>query len=262
MDLAKQDLDGIPPANEPEPEQNSAHDAAPLNIPPAYQDGLNMLEHLLHDKSTVYTSKILTLMLQYKIKADDPIFLLLLCISELELILVNTPLTLTTFGNEMLEQMEGIFQQYFGEDADTQQRFETANAEYIALVAQGTEEIIESVANRQFYGNVSAIARTILPAFGSLLLAMGIGVFGTLHLVKADTRALVGAGKLTPEQYQSLKWAESKEGKLAKQIVDLNSAEYIGKPCQKAAQDLAVRFSYGNQELEKGFCVLLIENPF
>lgn len=258
IDINKDAADDIPQADV---WQENSEQIDPLDIPPAYQDGMNMLEHLLHDKSTVYKSKILTILFNYKIKADDPIFLLLLCISELELLLVNTPLTLTTFGNEMLEEMESLFQQYFGEDADTQQRFETANAEYLALVASGAKEVLASVANQRFYGNINAIARTIVPAFGTLVLAFGLGVFGTLHFAKANTRALVSEGKLTPEQLQLLEWAQSKEGHQAKQIIDLN-AGYIGKPCKSAAKDLNVKFTYGSQELDSGFCVLLIEKPF
>lgn len=261
METSNSTIDDIPEANPQDPWQSREAQIDPLNIPSAYKDGLNMLEHLLHDKSTIYTSKILAIIIQYKIKADDPIFLLLLCVSELEQILVNLPLVLTTFGDEMLEEMEGVFQQYFGKDADTQQRFEMANAEYMASVAKGAENIVESVSRQRFYGNVEAIARTIVPAFGALVLTFGLGVFGTLHFAKANTRALVSEGKLTPEQLQSLEWVQSKEGRQARQIAELNDG-YIGKPCKQAAKDLDVRFSYGSQELESGFCVLLIEPPF
>lgn len=234
---------------------------AQLNIPLSYNDGLNMLGHLLSGRSNIYTSEILTIMLQQKIKADDPMFLLLLCIAELELLLVDTPLTLMTFGDEFMELMEGLFQQYFGDDADTQQRFDAANAEYLALVASGADKIVDSVTKKTFYGNFSAISRTIAPAFGIVAMAFGLGVFGTLYVNKLSTRSLVAEGKLSVEQLQALEWAQSKEGKKAKEIMSYNQG-YIGKPCKEDAKSLGVKLNFGNKEITKGICVLFVDSPY
>lgn len=231
-----------------------------LEIPSAYRDGLNMLEHLLSGRNNIYTSEILTIMLQHKIKADDPMFLLLLCIAELELLLVDTPLSLVNYGEELLEELEKLFQEYFGENADINQRFEAANAEYLASVARSAQEIVESVTQRQFYGNVSAIARTVAPAFGVVALAFGLGVFSTLYLNRLSMRTLVGEGKLTIDQYEALKWAESSEGKQARQIMDYN-AGYIGKTCREDAQSLGVTLNFGNRKATKGMCVLFVDPP-
>ncbi len=244
---------------EPSPEAE-AKMASGLEIPSAYQDGLNLLEHCLHDKNTIYTSKILTIMLTYKIKADDPIFLLLLSVSELELILVNTPMAMMAFGEEMIEELENLFQEYFGADTNVNKRLELATAEYNASVASSAQQIIDSISERRFYGNVSAIAKTVVPAFALLGLSFGLGVFGTLHVNKLSTKALIGEGKLTVEQAQLLEWAESKSGKQAKLISELNG-NYIGKKCEADAQSLNVKFSFGNRELESGYCVLLIDKP-
>ena len=249
-----QEIDDIP-GDVPE-----AIEQQQLNIPASYKDGLNMLEHLLKDKSTIYTSKILTIMLQYKIKADDPIFLLLLCTAELEQLMVNLPLSLISFGEEFLSELESLFKEYFGEDADTQQRFDLANAEYLALVAAGAEKIIDNVSERKFYGNVNAIAKTIGPALGMLVLSFGLGVFGTLHFNKLSTRALVGSGKLTVEQLEALDWAQSNEGKQLRRIGEYNSG-YIGKACKEDAQALKVSLNFGNRKATKGFCVLFVDPP-
>lgn len=266
MELTKEDISDVPadviedvPGGEPEDIRIEPSDER-LEIPSAYRDGLNMLEHLLSGRSTVYTSEILTIMLQHKIKADDPMFLLLLCIAELELLLVDTPLSLVSFGEEFLEEMEKLFQQYFGEDADTQQRFETANAEYLASVARSAEQIVESVTQRQFYGNLSAIARTVAPAFGVVALAFGLGVFGTLHVNRLSVKTLVGEGKLTLEQYEALQWVQSSEGKQARQIMEYN-AGYIGKACRQDAQNLGVTLNFGNRKATKGMCVLFVDPP-
>lgn len=257
----QQDWDEIPVDQEETSDSGQKPEAIPdIKIPPSYRQGMNMLEYLLHDKNSVYTSKILAMMLEFKIKADDPIFFVLLSISELELLMVQLPQSLVTFGEEFFDNLEETFQAYFGEEADTQQRFETANQEYLAAVASGAEKIVDKISKRKFYGNVGAIARTITPAFLSLSLAFGLGVFGTLFVAKQNTRALVSAGELSVEQLQLLEWAQSKKGKKAKLIMDLNG-DYLGNPCKKAAKDLGVKFTFGNRVVKDGFCLVLIENP-
>lgn len=229
-----------------------------LNIPSAYKDGMNMLEHLLSGRSNIYTSEILTIMLQHNIKADDPIFLLLLCIAELELVLVDCPLTLAAFGEEFTDAMEELFQQYFGENTDVNQRFKMANAEYLASVAKASEKIVDSVSERQFYGNLSAIARTVAPAFGVVAIAFGLGVFGTLHFNRLSARALVARGELTVEQLQALEWAQSQEGQQARKIMEYN-AGYIGKACREDAKNLGITLNFGNRKATKGMCVLFVD---
>ncbi|MEY2833735.1 MAG: hypothetical protein RLZZ574_2994, partial [Cyanobacteriota bacterium] len=64
---------------------NFVKEARKQGIPVDYLTQMSLLDQCLVGKSDVFRSKVINIMLRSRIKANDPIFLLLLAIGELEL---------------------------------------------------------------------------------------------------------------------------------------------------------------------------------
>lgn len=240
---------------------NFVQEARKQGIPVDYLSQMSLLDQCLAGKSDVFRSKVINIMLRSRIKANDPIFLLLLSIGELELILVDTPLTIQGYLSQFAEELGDLFAAYFGGDeATAKYRFETSIQESKTAIAEAAQELIKISKEEQFYGSFEAVIKSLAPALGILVLAIGLGAVGTIWVQNLFGRSLIPAGKLTAEQYEILKWAETDEGKLAKNIMDWNQG-YVGKTCKEDAIAMNVGLNSNGRKVKSGFCVLFVEPP-
>jgi hypothetical protein len=240
---------------------NFVQEARRQGIPVDYLPQMSLLDQCLAGKSDVFRSKVINIMLRSRIKANDPIFLLLLSIGELELILVDTPLTIQGYLSQFAEELGDLFAAYFGGDeATAKYRFETSIQESKTAIAEAAQELIKISKEEQFYGSFEAVIKSLAPALGILVLAIGLGAVGTIWVQNLFGRSLIPAGKLTAEQYEILKWAETDEGKLAKNIMDWNQG-YVGKTCKEDAIAMGLGLNSNGRKVKSGFCVLFVEPP-
>jgi hypothetical protein len=240
---------------------NFVQEARRQGIPVDYLSQMSLLDQCLAGKSDVFKSKVINIMLRSRIKANDPIFLLLLAVGELEFILVDTPLTIQGYLSQFGEELGDLFAAYFGGDeATAKYRFETSIQESKTAIAEAAQELIKISKEEQFYDSFEAIIKSLAPALGILVLAIGFGAVGTIWVQNLFGRSLIPAGKLTAEQYEILKWAETDEGKLAKNIMDWNQG-YVGKTCKEDAIAMNVGLNSNGRKVKSGFCVLFVEPP-
>lgn len=229
------------------------------SIPAGYKPGLSLLEQVLEGKSDVFASKVINLMIQCGIEPDDPMFLMLLAMGEMELMLINTPYHMEDVSVQFGEQLGELFQQYFGaSEAEARERFKTALQEEKVEIAAAAKELIVTTKKQQFEGNLSTMAKMFAPALGVVIGCISIGVMGTLQYHKLKVGSLIGTGKLTPEQYEALQWAESEEGKLGRKIMELNKG-YVGKTCKADAEAMGIKLQVGKRKVKSGFCTLFID---
>ena len=248
----------IPLGKEPEP---AFDDEEHMELPPGYAENLSLLDQVLLGKDQIFVSKVLNLMMRCGIRPNDPVFLLMLAMGELELLLTNSPLLVEQTLLEFSESIEVLFTTYFGDsESATKKRFEAALAEQQAQVARAVTELVQHTRQEQFYGTMGALARTIAPAMLGVFVSIGVGVVGTLQYHRLVMRTLIGNGKLTPSQYSALTWAESEEGKYAKKLTEWNQG-YLGKSCREDAKNMGLKLNFGSRKVTEGFCVLFVAPP-
>lgn len=229
-------------------------------IPPSWNSDMSLLEQCLSGKPDVFRSKVLNIMLRCRINNNDPIFLLLLCLGELELILIDTPLQVQDLLEQFAVELSDLFNQYFGNgEQQAKQRFETALAENKTAISEAALELIKINREEQFTGSIEAVAKAVAPALLGVILAMGLGSALTFGYMKLFERSTIDGDNLTVEQYNDLKWLETPQGQNAKNIATWN-AGYFDR-CQEDAQTMGFRVSSNGRRVKNGYCVLYVIPP-
>lgn len=230
-------------------------------LPEGLMDNLNPMEQALKEKTDAYASKIIQLVMQYKIQPDDPIFVVFVAMQELEMMMVDVPMLIEQVCTEYETRMSNMFHKYFGSsESEVRERYQVSLMGIKHEIAQSVRELIETTRKEQFAGNLLALGKMMLPSMAISIGAIGLGVLGTLqyHQIKIDT--LLGSGKLTPQQYSAMEWAMSSEGQQAREIMTYN-AGYVGKTCIEDAEAMGLRLNYGSRVATSGICALFIEPP-
>lgn len=91
----------------------------------------------------------------------------------------------------------------------------------------------------------------------ALTISLGVGAAGGYAIV--DNRPLDPSGpvQLSLEQAEILSWAESSEGRRARQIIEWNEGLRSGA-CEREVKNAGVSFSVGNQVAIDGFCFVWV----
>ena len=231
------------------------------SLPEGLMDNLDLMDRVLEGKTDVLASKVIQLVMKYHINPNDPIFLILLAIGELELMMVDVPLLIEQLSTEHETRLRVLFDKYFGSnDAEVEHRYQAALAVIRQQIAEAVTELIKTTRQEQFAGDIYTLGKMMLPALGAIVLSAGLGVVGTLQYHKLKTGALLGEGKLTPQQYADLQWAQSAEGRQAKEIMSYNQG-YVGKTCKADAEAMGLSLNFGERKVTSGFCVLFVDPP-
>ena len=250
---------GISP--EPAPPSSAVGSDGGESMPEGLMDNLDMMDRVLEGKTDVFASKIIQLVMKYHISPNDPVFLILLAMGELELMMVDVPMLIQELSLEHESRLKALFDRYFGSnDAEVERRYNVALTEIQAQIAEAVKELLKSTRQEQLGVDIYTLGKMTLPAMGLLIGAFGFGIAATLQYNKLKTESLFSAGKLSPERYAALQWAESPEGRQAKDIMDFNRG-YIGKSCKEDAISKGITLNFGDREVVEGFCLLFIEPP-
>ena len=230
-------------------------------LPEGLMDDLNPMERVLKDKTDLYASKIVQLVMQYKIQPNDPIFVVLVAMQELELMMVDVPMQIEQVCTEYESRISQMFHKHFGStESEVRERYQSALAGIKQDIAAAAKELIIDTREEQFTGDLLTLGKMAAPTLALLLGAIGLGVLGTLQYHQLKTQTLLGSGKLTPEQYSAMEWALSSEGKQAREIMKYN-AGYVGKTCKQDAEAMGLRLQFGERIVTSGFCLLFVEPP-
>ncbi len=205
----------------------------------------SLLEGILANKDSEFVRKVMTMVLKLGIHPDDPLFVVLGALGNLEFLLEQAPASLQLQFNEWKEDIGQI----------QQKEHKKAIADYKHDISHAVGELItltEKRASRSF--------QSLVPAGAILLGTFCFGLFAGITIPPWLEGGYTTTTKLTQTEVDALTWAMGGEGKYARNIMEWNKG-YLGGPCEKDVQELGVKLTYGTQERKNGFCVLWVKPP-
>ena len=215
------------------------------------QEVTTLLGELLENKDEEFITELMTIVFKLGINPNDPLFVLLGALGNLEF---------------LIEQAPAALQQQFMEWRDDigklqVQEHKQAIANYKKDISSAVNELLNITDLRS-----SRSMRSLIPASAILLATFCLGMFAGIT-VPPWVQGKLGGGysnanhsQLTYDQVEALNWAMSSEGKYAQQIMNWNKG-YLGDNCEQDVQKLGVKLSYGTQERDNGFCVVWVKPP-
>ena len=210
-----------------------------------------LLNRLLQNKSEEFKAQVLDYVKLTNIQPDDPVVVFAILFGQLEILLKETPDTL-----------ERIFGECF---FDLKQTLELAERGLIArqrkAIAEAALEVIKDArkeAQRELRKKDGFQPwLTIICASGCLAGLVGFGYFLGMVISPFMQGGYVESMKITAKQAALLQWAESPQGKKAKELMTLNE-DYL-KTCEKDAQRLGVTLTLNGVSQKSGFCLLRVK---
>ena len=218
----------------------------PQQIPPEYEEPVHtLLEEILANKDEEFVKKLMTMVIKLGVNPDDPLFVVLGALGNLEFLLEQAPASLQLQFNEWKEDIGQI----------QQKEHKKAIADYKHDISHAVGELItltEKRASRSF--------QSLVPAGAILLGTFCFGLFAGITIPPWLEGGYTTTTKLTQTEVDALNWAISDEGKYARNIMEWNKG-YLGGLCERDVQELGVKLTYGTQERKNGFCVLWVKPP-
>ncbi|CCQ56284.1 DUF6753 family protein [Crocosphaera watsonii] len=215
------------------------------------QEVTTLLGELLENQDEEFVRKLMTIVFKLGLNPNDPMFVILGALGNLEF---------------LIEQAPAALQQQFTEWRDDigklqAQEHKQAIANYKKDISNAVNELLNITDKRS-----SRSIRSLIPASAILLSTFCLGMFAGIT-VPPWVQGKLGGGysnanhsQLTHNQVSALNWAMSNEGKYARQIMKWNQG-YLGDNCEKDVQELGLKLSYGTQERSNGFCVVWVKPP-
>lgn len=211
---------------------------------------LGWLDELLVDKSPEFQAKVLRWTVRMNIKPKEPLFLTLVAIGQLQALLEDSPKDLSSLFDQWSEQLYDNLKE----------------AERVAVKGQQTA-ISSAVATllRKTQWEQATKLSAILPAAGLLTVAIGfgtlIGLGVSAWLQSQVDKDPTGPRQLTLEQAESLSWAESKEGKFARNLIRWNAGSLDNLDCKNDVKRLGVTLEIQGRKATEGFCTIWVVSP-
>lgn len=217
------------------------------------------LDIALSGRSEFYRMQVLTLMTRCKISPNDPVFLLMVAMAEMEHCLLQAPVEVKTGLADFLKDFKELLASELSATAveeKTNQYLQTYEAE----VRQTASQLVAMAREDEFIGNARSLIRFLVPASAILIGTFVAGVAGTLGYFNLFNRSLINADNLTVEQYQNLELLGSAQGRLALNLIEWNDLDDLGeiKRCQQTFQQLGIKVSSNGKQIDKGVCVLYV----
>lgn len=177
----------------------------------------------------------------------DPLLLVLLATGRLEVLLEDAPDTL-----------EQLFKNWSKEISRNLELVESATLERQKLaIARAAADLIKKVEQQE----ARRLSTMILPAAGLVTAILSLGFILGMSIPPWLEGGLSQPQRLTMNQLEALRWAESNEGKFARNLMKWNAGYLDNKECQKDAQSLKVTLTQGNRKASSGFCILWTVPP-
>lgn len=214
---------------------------------PASTTSQTLLDKLIEGKSEEFKRKVLELVARTGLGPDDPLFVVLLATGRLEVLMEETP-----------QALEALFTSWTREIRRSLDLVEQATLErQKSAIASAASALIRK-AERQ---EASRLLKSLVPAAGLLFAVLGVGFCMGLTVPPYLGGGYVENMKITSDQAQVLRWAQSKEGKFARNLIDWNRGYLDNLECLKDAKRLGVKLQLGTRRASSGFCTVWTQPP-
>lgn len=213
-----------------------------------------LIHEVLEGKSESFKRKVLSFVTSCGLSPEDPLLLLLIATGSLEKTLEDAPQALNIHIKTWIKQLSTTLDQIEGVSIQRQQ---------IAVTRAAQELVKETIVNTttDFKGSRNLLGMGIVGGLlAILILWIGVCIGATIPVA---AREFLGAGysktqvdKLTNEEYDAMRWAISKEGKFARNLIDWNRGYLDNGACVADAKRLGISLSDYGREASSGFCIV------
>ncbi|MBW4430344.1 MAG: hypothetical protein KME28_00865 [Pelatocladus maniniholoensis HA4357-MV3] len=216
-----------------------------------------LLAEALEGKSEAFKHRVMDFALSCGLSQDDPLFLMLIATGRLEAMLEDAPDTL-----------QALFKHWNQDLARTLELVESVTVERQKVAI---ERSAYALIHKTLLQEGKNILTSVTPATILLLLILGFGfIMGMIvpTWITSPILGMLGGGytqvqstSLTWKELEALKWATSKEGKFAKDLIDWNKGYLDNGDCIKDTQRLGVVLSYYGRKGKSGHCLIWAVPP-
>ncbi len=195
------------------------------------------------------------------IDQDDPYFLILLSCRIVQILLQNAPGDLEKSCDRSRLEIVKTFESQLQKLRDSQDEIfsKVALDQSIAKVNTAIAKVLEDNNIETKKGKFTPRVWGSIISSAAAAVALSVGFVGGWSFDKA-VLAKTNTVNLSSEQEVLLKWAQGKEGKFAKKILDWNE-DLMGQQCQKKVSSLNVTIKIGLAEATSGYCWVWTEPP-
>jgi len=211
------------------------------------QDLINLA---LDGQSNDYKVKVLTVALKAKIEPNDPLFLVLMATGRLELMLLDAPQNLKQIFEENLNKAAHLVQES-GSAALQTQKAAIAGAVSTLMKRQQADKGVPKASQSDLSSGIKLASAVVL--------SLAIGGFIGNAMAISSQGGYLGKVNLTAQQAEALGWAQSKEGKFARDIMRWNADSLENKQCKSEATQLGVTLEINGRKAKDGFCTIWVE---
>jgi hypothetical protein len=204
------------------------------------------LDAALEGYGDEFKGRVLDIVHKTGLEPDDPLFLVLAATGRLEVLLEDAPDTL-----------EQLFKNWSRELARNLELVESATVERQKLaIAKAAGELIRKAQ----ISEGQRLLASLVPAAGLLLAILGVGFIMGMSIPPwlAGGFDPTGPRHLTLNQAETLRWAESGEGKFARNLMQWNRGYLDNKECIKDVQRLKVVLNLDGRRAKSGFCLVWV----
>ncbi|MDF5724912.1 MAG: hypothetical protein PUP91_31545 [Rhizonema sp. PD37] len=207
----------------------------------------DLLNAVLSGKTEEFQRRVLDVVVKTGLEPDDPVFLVLLATGRLEVLLEDSP-----------QALERLFKGWTNEIKRTLDLVEQTTLEQqksaIAVAAGDLIRQAERKEARRFF-------TSLIPAMAVLLCCVGIGVLLGITVPGWMGGGLTKERRLTVEEAEALRWAQSKEGRFARNLMKWNSGSLDNLDCTQDVKRLGVTLEVAGRPSVAGFCTIWVQPP-
>ena len=212
-----------------------------------------LLAEALEGKSEAFKRRVMDFALSCGLSQDDPLFLVLVATGQLEAMLEDAPDTLQllfkNWNRDLARNLELVEQV-------------TVERQKVAI-----DRAAHALIHKAQLAEGKKILTAVFPAAILLFFTLGIGFIMGMSVPPWITGILgrgytdVQSTSLTWDELEAMKWAMSKEGKLARNLIDWNRGYLENGQCLKDVQRLGVVLSQYGRKAKSGHCLIWAAPP-